>query len=140
MRLRVVLVQTVPVSIAAPYTTGGSDTFSVMVKVTSAPTGSAFRTIATNGTNGAGGAGVSFDAGVYARSGETSNAAVLTASIPSGSTNTLGSAQVVSDKMTIGYAFTSAPRTTAGGTATVNVNVTPDVAGSYTVLVRNNLR
>jgi len=129
------VVQTVPVSIAAPYTTGGSDTFSVMVKVTSAPTGSAFRTIATNGTDGAGGAGVSFSAGVYARSGETSNAAVLTASIPSGSNNTFGSAQVVSDKMTIGYAFTSAPRTTAGGTATVNVNVTPDVAGSYTVLV-----
>jgi len=128
-------VHTTPVSIAAPFTTGGSDTFSIMVKVTSAPTGSAFKTLATNGTNGAGGAGVSFDAGVYARSGETSTAAVLTASIPSGSTNLAGAAQVISDKLTIAYAITSAPRTTAGGSLTVNVNVTPDVAGAYTVLV-----
>jgi len=129
------VVQTVPVSITAPYTTGGSDTFTVMVKVTSAPSGSAFRAPATNGIALGGSAATDFAAGVYARSGDTSVAATLTASIPSGSTNVFGSKQVVDDKLTIGYAFTSAPRATAGGTATVNVNVTPDVAGSYTVLV-----
>jgi hypothetical protein len=130
------VVQTVPVSIAAPFTTGGSDSFAVSVKVTSSPSGSAFQTLATNGTTGSAvTAAASFDVGAYARSGNTSNAAVLTASVPSTSNTLIGAAQVISDKMTIGYAITSGPRTTAGGTLTVNVNVTPDVTGSYTVLV-----
>ena len=62
---------TTPVSISAPFTTGGSDTFSISVKVTSSPAGSAFRAPATNGLVLGGGAGVSFAAGVYARSGDT---------------------------------------------------------------------
>ena len=123
-------VHTTPVSITAPYTTGGSDTFTVMVKVTAAPEGSAFKTLATNGIVAGGGAGTSFAAGVYARGGNTSVPAVLTASLPASNTGILGSAQVVSDKLTIGYVYTSAPRTTAGGSASFNINVTPDVAGS----------
>jgi len=126
---------TTPVSITAPYTTAGSDTFTVMVKVTSAPTGSAFQTLATNGIVAGGSAGVSFSAGVFARGGGTSTTAQLTAGLADGMGGILGSAQVVDDKMTIGYVYTSAPRASTGGTASFVVNVKPDVAGSYTVLV-----
>jgi hypothetical protein len=107
-----------------------------MVKVTAAPTGSAFNTLATNGTTGdAVTSAASFAAGVYSRSGNTSTPAQLTVGLADGQTGILGSAQVVSDKLTIGYVYTSAPRTTAGGSASFVVNVKPDVAGSYTVLV-----
>jgi hypothetical protein len=129
------VVHTTPISIAAPYTTAGSDTFTVMVKVTAAPTGSAFLTLATNGTTGSAATpGVSFDAGVYSRSGSTSVAAKSTISKPAASTDLLTYAAIY-DGLTGGYLYTSAPRTTAGGSSSLNVNITPDVAGSYTVLV-----
>ena len=129
------VVHTTPISIAAPYTTDGSDTFTVMVKVTSAPTGSAFQTLATNGTTGSAATpGVSFDAGVYSRSGSTSVAAKSAISKPAASTDLLTYVAIY-DGLTGGYLYTSAPRTTAGGSSSLNVDITPDVAGTYTVLV-----
>jgi hypothetical protein len=131
---------TVPVTVSAPYTAAGSDTFSIMVRVTSAPAGSAFQGTSNLGLTSAGAVCTNvstcgFNTGVYARSGSTTVAATATISLPATSTDTLASATRVSDAMTIGYAFTSAGGATAPTTKSFNVNVTPDVAGSYTVLV-----
>ena len=80
-----------PITVTAPLTAGGSDTFSVNVRVTSAPAGSAFSGLATAGTTAAGGgSAVSFAAGVV-KIGNTTPA-VLTVSLGSTQTGLLGAA------------------------------------------------
>ncbi len=125
-----------PISIAAPYTTAGSDSFTVNVRVTSAPAGSAFAGLATSGKIAAGTAGTTFAAGIY-----TSNStigATLTVSLPTSNTGILAAAESIGSSAGVGYDYTSAPATTAPTTRSFNVNLTPDVAGSYTILVSTN--
>jgi len=125
-----------PISIAAPYTTGGSDSFTVNVRVTSAPAGSAFAGLATSGKVAAGTAGTTFAAGIY-----TSNStigATLTVSLPTSNTGILAAAESIGSSAGVGYDYTSAAATTAPTTRSFNVNLTPDVAGSYTILVSTN--
>jgi trimeric autotransporter adhesin len=131
------VVNTTPVTVTAPFTAGGSDTFSINVRVTSAPAGSAFSGLATAGTTAVGGGSAAdFAAGVVKIG--NSVAAKMTVSLGSTQTGLLGDAQVNADKMTIGYAHTSAGAATAPTTASFRVNLTPDVPGTYTILVSTN--
>jgi len=127
---------TTPVTIAAPYTTGGSESFTVNVRVTSAPAGSAFQGLATSGKIADGTTGTNFAAGIY-----TSNstvAATLTVSLPSSNTGILATVESIGASAGVGYDYTSAAASTAPLTRSFNVNLTPDVAGSYTILVSTN--
>jgi len=56
-----------PITVAAPFA-DTVDTFTVNVKITSAPTGSAFKSITTAGKAADGGVGASFVTGVYGAS------------------------------------------------------------------------
>jgi len=126
-----------PITVTAPFTTGGSDTFSINVRVVSAPAGSAFGGLATAGTTAVGGgAAADFAAGVVKIGNST--AAVMTVTQPTTQTGRLGAAQVNADKMTIGYSYTSPGSTPAATTASFRVNLTPDVPGTYSVLVSTN--
>jgi trimeric autotransporter adhesin len=127
-----------PITIAAPYTTGGSDSFTVNVRVTSAPAGSAFAGLATAGKVAAGTVGTTFaeSAGIF-----TSNSTVgakLTVSLPTSNTGTLGAAESIGNSAGVGYDYASPAAGTAPLTRSFNVNLTPDVAGSYTILVSTN--
>ena len=129
------VVNVTPITVTAPLTTEGSDSFSINVRVTSAPAGSAFTGLAVGAdrTNTAGAAGVSFSAGVV-KSGN-SVAAVMTVSLGSTQTGLISDAIVNDNKMTISYNHTSTGGATAPTTASFRVNITPDVAGTYSVLV-----
>jgi trimeric autotransporter adhesin len=127
------VVNTTPISIAAPYTTGGSDSFTVNVRVTSAPTGSAFQGLATAGKVAAGTTGTTFADGIF-----TSNSTVgatLTVSLPTTNTGILAAAESIGSSAGVGYDYTSPAAATAPTTRSFNLNLTPDVAGSYTILV-----
>jgi len=124
----------VPVTVTVPLPTlGGSDSFTVTVRVTSAPAGSAFTGLATSSKNAAGAAGVSFDAGVYAAGSTT--AAVLTVTKGTTDTGIVDDLTLTSATAGVGYTYTSAARAAAGTSASILVNLTPDMAGTYTVLV-----
>jgi hypothetical protein len=130
------VVNTTPITIAAPYTAGGSDSFTVNVRVTSAPTGSAFQGLATSGKVAAGTVGTTFDAGIY-----TSNSTIgakLEVTLPTSNTGILGAAESIGSSAGVGYDYTSASFTTAPTTRSFSVKLTPDVAGSYTILVSTN--
>jgi hypothetical protein len=120
--------------VTAPLTAEGSDSFSINVRVTSAPAGSAFAGLATAGTLEADGtAAVSFKDGVV-KNGNTVEAK-LTASLGTTQTGLLSDAIINANLMTISYNHTSAGAATAPTTASFKVNLTPDVPGTYTVLV-----
>jgi len=124
----------VPVTVTVPLPTlAGSDSFTVTVRVTSAPAGSAFTGLASSSKDAAGAAGVSFAAGVYAAGSTT--AAVLTVTKGTTDTGIVDDLTVTSNSAGVGYTYTSAARATAGTSASILVNLTPDVAGTYTVLV-----
>jgi len=128
-----------PITVTAPYTVGGSDSFTVNVRVTSAPAGSAFAGLATASKDLAGTGVGSFVAATYA-TGSTVGA-VLTISLGTGNAGTLGaSALVASDKMTVGSTYASDAGRTVSTTSAYafRVNLTPDKPGSYTLLVSTN--
>jgi len=127
---------TTPITIAAPYTAVGSDSFTVNVRVTSAPAGSAFRGLATAGKLADGNKGTTFAAGIY--SNDSTTAATLTVSLPTSNTGILATVESIGSSAGVGYDYTSASFTTAPTTRSFNVNLTPDVAGSYTILVSTN--
>jgi trimeric autotransporter adhesin len=130
-----------PITVTAPYTAGGSDSFTVNVRVTSAPAGSAFAGLATASKLIDGSTVGSFVAGTYA-AGSTVGAQ-LTVTIPTTNTGTLGtSALVAGDKMTVGSTYASPAGLTANSAGNVGysfrVNLTPDKAGTYSILVSTN--
>jgi len=128
------VVNTTPITVTAPLTTEGSDSFSINVRVTSAPAGSAFAGLATAGTLEADGtAAVSFKDGVV-KNGNTVEAK-MTVDLGSTQTGLISSAFINANLMTISYNHTSAGAATAPTTASFRVNITPDVAGTYSVLV-----
>jgi trimeric autotransporter adhesin len=117
------VVNTTPVTVTFPKGLA-SDTFSINVRVTSAPAGSQFRSLTSN-----------LVAGVAA-TGNTI-AAKLTISQSSTATGLLATATgtALTDSVTVSNTYTSSTATAAAGSASFNINMTPDVAGSYTILV-----
>jgi len=133
----------IPVSITAPYD-AAIDTFTVTVRVTSAPAGSALASLSTQGLKvadgGAGGAGATAGfitgivasgntVGAYLSLGELSDTAVLQVGTPT---------QKSDGTPSVSSLFTATNYVAGTSSATVNsVNVVfqPDKAGSYTFLV-----
>jgi hypothetical protein len=112
-----------------------SDTFTVNVRVTSAPTGSVYRSQnaatgpdAENATIST--AGLSH--GVTATGNTVTGQITVTQST---STGILQATSSNSDKLTVGALFTAGPAASVAGSASFLINVMPDVAGTYTVLV-----
>jgi len=124
----------IPVTVTAPYTTGGSDTHTVNVVVISAPTGSALAGLATMGKLANGTSAGTFVAATYASGNNIG--AQMTWSAATGQAGNVGtSALSGSDSKTVGAVFTSAAYTTAPTTASFNLNFTADVAGSYKLMI-----
>ena len=124
---------TVPVTVTLPLTATTADTFTLVARVTSSPTGSAFRSVAANDT---------LKTGVIA-SGSTV-AASINITAPSTNTGALTTAVAMASGVSVGANFSpSVAQVAAAAVAgvfnvTLNVVVTPDFAGSYSVLVSTN--
>ena len=114
------VVNTTPVTVSYTGTAVGSDTFTVNVRVTSAPAGSQYRSLSSN-----------LYTGVTA-SGNTI-AAKLNIAKATGNIGVLTTPTAWTDSVTVGSLFTSAPSASTAKTATFNVSFTPDVAGTYTI-------
>ena len=142
---------TTPISFTAPYA-ATTDTFTVVVRITSAPAGSVYAGILGNGKIAAGTtcgatAAASWNDGVcYSGSGNTTVPATI--GIAS-SDPTNGVVSAITETITfaeIQALLTNTTRSTTGGwqtgqtKATADVSITPDVAGTYTVLVSTSLR
>jgi len=126
-----------PITVTVPLvTTGGSDSFTVNVRVTSAPTGSAFNSLATAVFAASDGKTA---ATKFSQSGGVLASASTTPALITVSTSTTGalsnSDTATANSAGVGYVYTSAPGLATRTTASVSVNVTPDKAGTYTVLV-----
>ena len=117
------VVNTTPVTVTFPAG-NASDTFSINVRVTSAPAGSQFRSLTTNLVTG------------VAATGSTI-AAKLTITQSSSATGLLATTNgtALTDSVTVSNTYTSSTATAAAGSASFSINLTPDVAGSYTILV-----
>jgi hypothetical protein len=129
----------IPVTITAPIATD-NDTFTISVKVTSAPVGSGFASIASNSkAPGVSTASASFITGVVASGSTVTGTLTL-----SETANTTGAIQlddiasktdltpvVSANASTSGTDLTTFPYTSAA----IYVTFQPDVAGSYTFLV-----
>jgi hypothetical protein len=116
------VVNTTPVTVSYTGTAAGSDTFTVNVRVTSAPAGSQYRSLSSNLVSGVTATGNTIAAKLVIAKA-SSNGGILT-------TNTAWT-----DSVTVGSLFTSAPSSSTTKTAAFNVSFTPDVAGAYTILV-----
>ena len=127
------VVNTTPITVTAPFDST-IDTFTVNVRITSAPTGSAYRGVAGASKLVDGTSAGTFVAATFA-SGNSVGALISITAAASSPTSTVGSSTLsAADGQTVGVKATSAnfvAQTTAG----FRVNITPDVAGSYTVLV-----
>jgi trimeric autotransporter adhesin len=114
----------------------GSDTTTINVRVTSAPVGSAFRGVAGASKLVDGTTAGTFIAPTFA-SGSTVGAQISFTAVSGGLVST--TAGIATDQLTVGTNFTTSPKTAAqklAGTAgSLTANITPDVAGTYTVLV-----
>jgi len=116
------VVNTTPVTVSYTGTAAGSDTFTVNVRVTSAPVGSQYRSLSSNLVSG------------VTATGNTV-AAKLTIANSATNTGTLGTNTAWTDSVTVGSIFTSPASSSTAKSATFNVSFTPDVAGAYTLLV-----
>jgi len=128
-----------PISITAAaeaLALGGSDTLTINVRITSAPTGSAFKSLANQSKLASDGT----TAGTFiASTVATGNNVGALIGFTTSSGGIVQSADLAADLMTVGTNFTTSPKTaaqkTAGTMGTLTVDITPDVAGTYTVLV-----
>jgi len=135
------VVHTTPVTVTLPSATVQGDTFVINVRVTSAPTGSGFKnfTTPTNGGSGAYDETAGLVAGVTT-SGTTVKAK-LTIDLATSNDGILkGNRTSAVDGATVGANYTTSVATATANaagnkTASFLVNVTPDIAGTYTVLV-----
>jgi len=135
------VVNSTPVTFNMPSTTAASDTMIVNVRVTSAPTGSGYRNFQTSTlTAGEENTGSIAHSSGVATSGTTVKAKIDIA-LATGNDGILKADRLsTSDGATVGanYTFSNATATAnaAGNkTATFTINITPDIAGTYTVLV-----
>jgi hypothetical protein len=135
------VVNTTTVTFNMPSTTAASDTMIVNVRVTSAPTGSGYKNFQTSSlsSNEEPAASIAGSGGI-ATTGTTVKAKIDIA-LTTGNDGILkGNRLSTTDGATVGnnYTFSNATATAnAAGNKTVSfdVSVTPDVAGTYTVLV-----
>jgi hypothetical protein len=115
---------------------GGSDTVQVSVRVTSAPTGSALRSLANLSKLADGTTAGTFLAATFA-TGNNVGASIGFTATSGGIVSTTH--DLASDLMTVGTNFTTIPKTaaarTAGSMGALTVDITPDIAGTYVVLV-----
>jgi hypothetical protein len=130
------LVVPITVSNSSYWTTTGSDSFTINVRVTSAPAGSAFRGLATAGKVAAGTTGTNFAAGIYADGSQVG--AKTTVTVPTGNNSTIGTVESIGSSAGVGYDITTPVVAASTANLSFRVNVTPDVAGTYTVLVSTN--
>jgi len=124
------VVNRVPVTVTMPSTATTADTFAVMVRVTAAPAGSAYRSINT---------GTTLVSGVAA-TGNTVKA-IIDITKATGNGGVISAATASTDGLNVNANFSpSTAQVATGGTftATFWIDMTPDVAGSYTVLVSTN--
>jgi trimeric autotransporter adhesin len=128
-----------PITITAPTNTLaliGSDTVTINVRVMSAPTGSAFRSLASMSKLADGSNNGTFVLPTFA-TGNNIGAQIGFTATSGGIVST--TAGLATDLMTVGTNFTTTPKTeaarVAGSMGALTVNITPDVAGTYTVLV-----
>jgi len=121
-------VHTTPVTIAFPGAAAGSDTFTISVRVTAAPTGSGYKNFQTDLVTGATTTGTNIKAKVTV-SLATGNDGLF--AYPGTASDATSSA----DGQTTAGTYTSSNATGTAAKASFKINVTPDVAGTYTVLV-----
>jgi hypothetical protein len=126
----------VPVTVAFPAASA-SDTFTVNVRVTSAPAGSVYRSLNAATTdptvqNDVLAEATGLAVGVAATGNTVLGKLTVTQST---STGIIQNSSGNFDKMTVGALFTAGPAASAAGSASFVINVMPDVAGTYTVLV-----
>jgi len=121
-------VHTTPVTIAFPGAAAGSDTFTISVRVTAAPTGSGYKNFQSDLKAGATTSGTNIKAKVTV-SLATGNDGLF--AYPSTSSDATSSA----DGQTVGGTYTSSNATGTAASARFNINITPDIAGTYSVLV-----
>jgi hypothetical protein len=127
---------TIPVTITAPFA-AATDTFTVTVKVTSAPSGSAFTSLASQGKRNDGtytAAGTSFVEGVIA-SGNTTAGILTLDEVSSSSVLQVGSPTTKSDLTPSVSSVFTATNWVAQTSASLSIVFTPDKAGSYSFLV-----
>ena len=122
-------VHAMPITIAYPVSTG-SDTFTISVRVTAAPTGSGYKNFQTTLATGVTTTGTNVKAAITVTKA-TSNDGIATTAAADTSTSSV-------DGATVGTLYTSSNTTGAAGKASFLVNVTPDFAGTYSVLVSTN--
>jgi len=119
----------VPITVTLPSTATTADTFAIMVRVTAAPSGSAYRSINTSPT---------LASGVTATGNTTT--AVINIDRATGNIGAIGTVTGSTDglNVVVNFSPSTAQVVATALTASFNVYVTPDVAGSYTVLVSTN--
>ena len=117
------VVNTTPVTVTFPG--GASDTFSINVRVTSAPAGSQYRSLTSNLTTGVAATGNTVKAKLNIAMTSTNDGLV--------SASTTGVA--LTDSVTVANTYTASTATSTAKAASFNISFTPDVAGSYTLLV-----
>jgi hypothetical protein len=120
-------VHATPVTIAFPGTDDGSDTFAIAVRVTSAPTGSGYKNFNDDLASGETTSGTNVKAKVTITRA-TGNDGLGTTAAAASSTSEV-------DGQTVAMLYTSSNATGTADKASFLINVTPDVAGTYTVLV-----
>jgi hypothetical protein len=145
------VVHTTPVTFTAPYA-ATSDTFTVVMRVTSAPAGSVYASIAGNGKIAAGtSCGVDAakswnDSVCFSGSGTTTVPAFMSIASSSPTNGVISAITETTTFAEIQALFTNTTRGSDGGwqtgqtTATADLSITPDVAGTYTILVSTSLR
>ena len=118
------VIHSAPVTVTLPSAATIAYTFSVNVRVTSAPAGSVFRSQT-----------VGLDAGVAA-TGNTV-AGKIQIEMATGNGGVMGAVTDNTDKLTVGALFSPSAASVVSTvlSAGFKINVTPDVAGTYTVMV-----
>jgi len=120
---------TTPITITLPSGSTTADTFGIYVRVTAAPAGSQYRSITGTPTLVTG----------AAATGNTVKAKI-NIEVNTGNAGALGTVTQLADGLNVGALFSpsNAQVVTTVLSAGFKISVTPDVAGSYTVLVSTN--
>jgi len=120
---------TTPITITLPSNAATTDTFGIYVRVTAAPAGSQYRSITGTPTLVTG----------AAATGNTVKAKI-NIEVNTGNAGALGTVTQLADGLNVGALFSpsNAQVVTTVLSAGFKISVTPDVAGSYTVLVSTN--
>ena len=133
------VIHSTPINVYATYA-AASDTYTLVARVISAPAGSVYAGILGNGKTSAGGAcdtasGAWNDSACYSGSGSTTVPATMNFSAASTANGTVTSQTETTTFAEIQGLITNAAYASGQTKTNVNLGITPDVAGTYTVLV-----